>query len=448
MDFKGNNEKLATDIREALNDSIKEIYNNRDKYVKRPGHDFVRERLLGFTTLIKLILSFGSKTNQTELKDFFGTTERTPNKSALTLQRAKINDTAFSTLFTVFTSKLFRITTMKLMKGYQLSATDGTDILLPKDSRNPLTYIHKKDEEGYNKKHLNCLYDPLNHLYTAFNFDTVEKKDERTALLDMLPSLIHRKVILLADRGYESYNLIAHCIESGIKYAVRAKELTSNSILSGISYLLPDKDEFDTTITIHLTRLKEKPKKGIPNIKVLSPSTNFDYLSKEKPYYDLTIRVVCFTLSSGIKECLITNLSKNEFSFEEMKKLYFVRWGIELSYRDLKYPIDMVHFHSLKEELINQEVAAKLTMYNFCSAICNNIEVPSALKQTSNLKYDRKVNFAQGIGDCHKFFCHLLCVEELCKRLIRFLTPIKPDRQAPRNIRSQRARAFNYRSSV
>ena len=191
-------------------------------------------------------------------------------------------------------------------KNRLIRATDGTDVLLPKDTKNPFTYRHKKDSEGFNLKHLNALFDPLNRLYTAFNFDTVEKKDERTALLDLLTSLIGKMVILLADRGYESYNLIAHCIESKIEFAVRAKELASNGILAGISYLLPDKDEFDTTITLHLTYLQEKDKKGIPNIKVLSKSTKFDFLSNDVPYYTLQLRIVCFTLSSGIKEYLLT----------------------------------------------------------------------------------------------------------------------------------------------
>jgi hypothetical protein len=255
-------------------------------------------------------------------------------------------------------------------------------------------------------------------------------------------------VILLADRGYESYNLIAHCIESKIEFAVRAKELASNGILAGISYLLPDKDEFDTTITLHLTYLREKDKKGIPNIKVLSKSTKFDFLSNDVPYYTLQLRIVCFTLSSGIKEYLLTNLPRDEFSLADMKELYNLRWGIELSFRELKYLVDMVHFHALKEEYIDQEVAAKLIMFNYSSAICNNVVVPNASKKESGLKYDRKVNFALGVTDCKKYWLYRISVEELCVRLLRFLTPEKKGRKAPRKIRSQRARSFNYRSSM
>lgn len=448
MDFKSRNEKLADDVRDSLNKCVNDLYEQREQYVKRPGHDFVRERILDFVTLIKLILSFGASSNQNELKDFFGSVRSTPNKSALTLQRDKLGKNAFPALFNLFRDRLWNIIPQKKFKNRLIRATDGTDVLLPKDTKNPFTYRHKKDSEGFNLKHLNALFDPLNRLYTAFNFDTVEKKDERTALLDLLTSLIGKMVILLADRGYESYNLIAHCIESKIEFAVRAKELASNGILAGISYLLPDKDEFDTTITLHLTYLQEKDKKGIPNIKVLSKSTKFDFLSNDVPYYTLQLRIVCFTLSSGIKEYLLTNLPRDEFSLADMKELYNLRWGIELSFRELKYLVDMVHFHALKEEYIDQEVAAKLIMFNYSSAICNNVVVPNASKKESGLKYDRKVNFALGVTDCKKYWLYRISVEELCMRLLRFLTPEKKGRKAPRKIRSQRARSFNYRSSM
>lgn len=110
--------------------------------------------------------------------------------------------------------------------------------------------------------------------------------------------------------------------------------------------------------------------------------------------------------------------------------------------------VDMVHFHALKEEYIDQEVAAKLIMFNYSSAICNNVVVPNASKKESGLKYDRKVNFALGVTDCKKYWLYRISVEELCMRLLRFLTPEKKGRKAPRKIRSQRARSFNYRSSM
>ena len=58
MDFKSRNEKLADDVRDSLNKCVNDLYEQREQYVKRPGHDFVRERILDFVTLITLIFVF------------------------------------------------------------------------------------------------------------------------------------------------------------------------------------------------------------------------------------------------------------------------------------------------------------------------------------------------------------------------------------------------------
>lgn len=41
-------------------------------------------------------------------------------------------------------------------------------------------------------------------------------------------------VILVADRGYENYNIFAHAIEKGWKFAIRVKDKNSNGIASSI----------------------------------------------------------------------------------------------------------------------------------------------------------------------------------------------------------------------
>lgn len=52
----------------------------------------------------------------------------------------------------------------------------------------------------------------------------------------------------------------------------------------------------------------------------------------------------------------MTNLDSGEFPPEESKKLYGMRWGIETSFRDLKYTVGLLHFHSKKVEYILQEI--------------------------------------------------------------------------------------------
>lgn len=49
--------------------------------------------------------------------------------------------------------------------------------------------------------------------------------------------------------------------------------------------------------------------------------------------------------------------------------MYAMRWGIETSFRELKYSVTLLHLHSKKVDFIYQEVFAKLIMYNFYQMI-------------------------------------------------------------------------------
>ena len=66
-------------------------------------------------------------------------------------------------------------------------------------------------------------------------------------------------VILVADRGYENYNIFAHAIEKGWKFAIRVKDKNSNGIASGLN--LPPNDEFDIDITQFFRGKIQRPQK-------------------------------------------------------------------------------------------------------------------------------------------------------------------------------------------
>ncbi|MGN8857642.1 transposase, partial [Catenibacterium mitsuokai] len=63
----------------------------------------------------------------------------------------------------------------------------------------------------------------------------------------------------------------------------------------------------------------------------------FDYMSKEDPWYEFNCRIVRFKITEDTYECIITNLDRTEFSSEDIKELYNKRWGIETSFRHVKY---------------------------------------------------------------------------------------------------------------
>lgn len=70
----------------------------------------------------------------------------------------------------------------------------------------------------------------------------------------------------------------------------------------------------------------------------------------------MNLRAVRFKITDDTYECLLTNLAEDEMTFEEFKEIYHLRWGIETSFRDLKYTVGMLYFHSSNQQLIRQEI--------------------------------------------------------------------------------------------
>lgn len=79
--------------------------------------------------------------------------------------------------------------------------------------------------------------------------------------------------------------------------------------------------------------------------------------------YTLRFRVIKFAIFENSYEYIITNLPIEEFSTDEIRKVYTMRYGIKTSFLELKYAIGLSCFHSKKVEYIEQEIySAVLTL--------------------------------------------------------------------------------------
>lgn len=119
-------------------------------------------------------------------------------------------------------------------------------------------------------------------------------------------------------------------------------------------------------------------------------------------------------MPNGNYECLITNLDRKEFSTEKLKTLYKMRWGIETSFRKLKYTIGMSNLHSKNPEYICQEIFGKLILYNFCEIIASYVVL-----EQRNKKYEYRVNFTMAVYCCRRYLRDSLFnnIEQLINRI-------------------------------
>jgi hypothetical protein len=246
----------------------------------------------------------------------------------------------------------------------------------------------------------------------------------------------------MADRGYETYNIFAHAERKGINYLIRVKDRNSNGMLSG--YTLPEQDEFDVEIALILTRKQTNEVKANPKLyKILPNASPFDYLDlHQNKFYPITFRVVRFKISDDTYESIITNLNKIDFPPNKIKELYHLRWGIETSFRELKYAIGLTNFHAKKVEYILQEIYARITMYNFCEIITTKVAV-----EQKSTKHVYQLNYTAAIHICRyflKYGNHIYPpnVEALIQKN---LLPVRPGRRDPRKVRAQKTVSFLYR---
>ena len=291
-----------------------------------------------------------------------------------------------------------------------------------------------------NKLHLNAFYDVLNRIYTDVLVQTAADYNESRACATMIDRSKLDNVILVADRGYENYNIFAHAIEKGWKFAIRIKDKNSNGIASGLN--LPPNDEFDIDITQIFSRKNTKTTKNA-GYKWMPVNQVFDYLPrKSDKTYELSFRIIRFPIGSNSYEIIITNLDRNIFDVKKIKEIYHLRWGIETSFRELKYAIGLTSFHARKPDFIKQEIYARLLLYNYCELITTHV-----IKQMKNNDKTKQVNFTIAIYICREYLRNKrnLSPPDVINLIEKHVLPVRPGRKDPRKVKPQASVSFLYR---
>lgn len=264
-----------------------------------------------------------------------------------------------------------------------------------------------------------------------------------------LPINIISKNIIVADRGYESYNLFAHLQNhGGVDFLIRVKQ--DRSAMREIAKLPMMELDKEVSFTITNTQTNEdkrenriflqKPKKPSKNPKAKTRQGRWDFSSP----YPMKFRVVRFMLPTGEYETLATSLPKS-FTISDLQELYHMRWGIETSFRMLKYCIGLINLHGKSDEFVKQEIYSALTMYNFCNRIAKSVTID----QKDGNKHEYKVNFTMALYLCKDFFrTENADSEKLLADITRYTEPVREGRTDERNIKAKGFSGFTYRISA
>lgn len=116
------------------------------------------------------------------------------------------------------------------------------------------------------------------------------------------------------------------------------------------------------------------------------------------------------------------------------------RWGVERSFRELKYTIGLTNIHAKKIEYILQEIFARLIIYNFCERITSFVVV-----QQKQRKYIYQINFTVAVLICRQFYRGRIPPPDVETLIQKNVLPVREGRKAPRKVRPNSTISFLYR---
>ena len=436
-------------IKTILLNAIRKVAEDKEGIVEDAKKMFIRKRKITFETLIQGSIAMGSGKTMNEIIDYFKGSDDIPTESAWIQQKNKIKPEAIRRVLLHFQAQMEKT---YQEEAYRYLAVDGSTVTYfsnEKFSNESYYYNPGTSAKGAYSIHVNALYDLTHPAYVDALLQPIRQKDEFSAfcaLVDRQKSDSNAKYIYIGDRGFCSFNCMAHVIENGQYFLFRTKDITSKGMARNLIH--PDTDSFDTKQTVTLVRHHSKQWKDNPNVHFLDPDARFDYIQKGyKDEYTFSFRLVRFPISEDSYECIVTNLPEDEFPTERMKALYNMRWGIETSFRQLKHTIGLVYTHSYKPQGIMIEIYARMVLFNFSSACTECV----TLEDKKGRKYKYKSNFSTAVHNCRQFLSlvpaiSLKCLTSLLKSL---LIPIRENRSYPRlqTAHFRKPHRSNYRPS-
>lgn len=441
---------------EQLNTVIDNTVSHINDFTTKPT-DFTRNRKLNASVTIKVTLNMQGNSLNTELIDAFPDLNDRVTASAYEQAKGKLKPSVFRHIFDEFNETLVK---PKLLDGkYRVFAIDGSDFNLPYNSESEYIVQGNKDiAKPYSQIHVNALFDLENRIYQDCIFQARSAINERDAAIDMIKRLDVGKHIVIMDRGYDGFNMIENF--NRIKdcyYVIRTK-----AGKGGIKEIcnLPDEECDEETCfqitTSHRYYIRNHIEQPYLHL-IHSPKKHYkEYISTNtrnirwdfNQFCNVKCRVVKFRINDNETgkeewEVILTNLNRYEFPVSRIKNLYHKRWDIETSFRQLKYSLGGVQFHSKKDDFAEMELYSHLIMFNVVSRDI----IRAKTTRPVNNKHDYAVSFKDACTITRKYFrLHSNAPpDNIYAEMLAYIVPIRLGRSNKRNVRAKSTVWFTYR---
>jgi len=396
---------------------------------------FTRKRSLTFARVMLLVLQKTLKSVQVHLHEFFRAIAeegflQAVTAAAWTQARAKLKHTAFVELNEKAVIEPVYASGEELARwrGHRLLANDGSVLRLPQAAK-LFEHFGGQQEKlqpngaaiGYiPHARLSVLYDCLNRL--VLDARVGKYKDHERALALKHLSAAREGDVILFDRGYAGYLLLAEMAARGLHFIVRC-----NRHCFAEATKLFVRNEHGVSVTVRLparSRRREAKAAGL--------------------HLELEVRFISLRLPGGELEVLVTSLLDEQlYPTEEFMGAYHLRWGVETFYGQLKGRHDLENFSGLTVESVLQDIHAAVFLSNLESVVTREAaaRLPQPNHPQGRRRRKKKVNRAVSVHALKSRVIDLLIGKDPPEEVLAELSELflaNPVSERPERVRPRR----------
>lgn len=388
---------FSVDVNKALNfynqihSSITDIVNKTQLLVKKT------ERVRKFTLFdyATFIIFNKGKSLETEignyLKNFKLREVKGLSKQAFSKRREEIDPLTFIEINTQYLTNIGYYKDMdkfKTFKGYRLIAIDKSDFEIPNtlEMRKEFKVSNTEARTNPAQTSFSSAFDVCNEFILDGILGNYKEHDLNFAHqhINNLKNLLDfNHTIFIFDRGYVSLELYSRLILNNTWFVSRLKQDDYEKDMKNMT----SNDEF-VDIRVLGRRLKNFKDKDLKN--------------KIKDEQSLNLRIVKIPLvkdGETIEEIIITNLPQDQFTLEEISKIYKLRWKIETSFDTNKNKLEVEGYTGLRRFTVEQDIYSKFILYNIVKYVQNYLTLMiNKFKRNKGIKKEYKANESNIIG--------------------------------------------------
>jgi hypothetical protein len=311
-----------------------------------------------------------------------------------------------------------------LWLGHHVKVVDGSSVTAPDTDANQERFPQQSVQRpgcGFPIIRLVALLSLATGMLTTWA--TGNWSQHEVGLLQTLWDWLNAGDVLLADRGFCNWGLLAQCMRRNVHAVMRVKGVRRSDFRQGKRL---SRDE----------RLVEWPK---PWQRAQTISAELWDLLPEM----LTLRLVRCTLTiPGFRTrrvTLVTTLLDSvQYPPEALAQLYYRRWAMELTLRNIKTTLQMEHLSCKNPENLEREIRMHFLVHN----LVRRLMLEAARKHRVPLE---RVSFAGSLATARRYSEALLqartqrqrqqLTKELLAVLAADLVPERPGRREPRAVK-------------